>query len=73
MTSVIGPQFLGGRKIREESKMIKCVVVGDDGVGKTSLLISFSKKRFPSDFVPTLNDNYTVPHNLHRETFTVGE
>lgn len=38
-------------------KPIKCVVVGDDYVGKTSLLITYNTKSFPHDFIPTTYDN----------------
>lgn len=37
---------------------IKCVVIGDDSVGKTSLLVSYATRRFPTNFVPTAFDNY---------------
>lgn len=49
-------------KSKEEDKWptIKCVIVGDGAVGKTSLAVSYSNDTFPTEYVPTAFDNYNV-------------
>jgi len=38
---------------------VKCVLVGDGAVGKTSLLASYAISDYPTDYRPTAFDNYT--------------
>lgn len=40
----------------------KIVIIGGEGVGKSSLLIHFTKHHFPEDHVPTVFD-YTQPND----------
>lgn len=45
-------------KNKDKLRKIKCVIIGDKAVGKTSLAVSYSNDSFPSDYVPTAFDNY---------------
>ena len=39
---------------------IKCVIIGKAEVGKTSFWTTFTTRRFPSEYIPTVYDQHTV-------------
>jgi len=42
------------------TRAIKCGIVGDGTVGKTTLLVSYTARAFLDDYVPTLFDNFSA-------------
>ncbi|KAJ5067602.1 hypothetical protein M0811_02790 [Anaeramoeba ignava] len=38
---------------------LKCIIIGDTTVGKTSLAMTFSKNGFPKETIPSVYENFT--------------
>ncbi|KIM63836.1 hypothetical protein SCLCIDRAFT_1213971 [Scleroderma citrinum Foug A] len=51
---------------------MKGVVVGDDAVGKTSLLMTYTTNKFPRENVPLVFDNYCANIMIKGKTLSLG-
>ncbi|KAK8884900.1 hypothetical protein M9Y10_044023 [Tritrichomonas musculus] len=52
-------------------KNIKCLIIGDGAIGKTCLLVTFTKNEFPVEYIPTVYENYTGTIDVDGETVSL--
>uniref|UniRef100_UPI00358E12E6 rho-related GTP-binding protein RhoQ-like n=1 Tax=Myxine glutinosa TaxID=7769 RepID=UPI00358E12E6 len=52
--------------------MLKCVLLGDGAVGKTSLLMSYANDQFPEEYAPTVFDHYAVNVTVGGKQYLLG-
>ncbi|XP_076464208.1 cdc42 homolog [Babylonia areolata] len=51
---------------------VHCAVLGDGGVGKTSLTLGYTQNCFPASHTATVFDNYSVPVEVGGEDFVIS-
>ena len=58
--------------LHDGDAQLKTVIIGDGAVGKTTLLITYSTNEFPSEYIPTVFDNYTRTHEYNGDKFEIA-
>ena len=61
------PQSLKSPK----NKLYRIVLIGDVGVGKTSLLLTYLNENFPVDYIPSINDTFIEKQSFHNKLYEI--
>ncbi|GCC18074.1 hypothetical protein chiPu_0020720 [Chiloscyllium punctatum] len=48
------------RTARSQERFLKCVLLGDGAVGKTSLVVSYTTNGYPTKYIPTAFDDFSA-------------
>nr|CAX73004.1 Cell division control protein 42 homolog precursor [Schistosoma japonicum] len=57
----VRPQNTHGHNINNENPtIVKCILIGDEQVGKTSLVVSYTSNGYPDEYKPSALDTYCV-------------
>eukprot|EP01017_Pseudomicrothorax_dubius_P032276 TRINITY_DN4206_c0_g1_i3.p1 TRINITY_DN4206_c0_g1~~TRINITY_DN4206_c0_g1_i3.p1 ORF type:complete len:196 (+),score=23.75 TRINITY_DN4206_c0_g1_i3:67-654(+) len=59
-------------ELRNDIEAIKCVIVGDGAVGKTCILLSYTNDTFPTDYDPTVFDNFSTQLQVENRNITLS-
>lgn len=54
------------------NREIKCTILGDSDIGKTSMVASYTANSFPNIYTPTVLDNYNALVNAGNEVVTLS-
>lgn len=57
---------------QQQPHVINCVLVGDGSVGKTCMLISYTSDKFPTEYVPTIFENYSSQVSVDNKKITLS-
>eukprot|EP01017_Pseudomicrothorax_dubius_P028768 TRINITY_DN3443_c0_g1_i2.p1 TRINITY_DN3443_c0_g1~~TRINITY_DN3443_c0_g1_i2.p1 ORF type:complete len:141 (+),score=25.18 TRINITY_DN3443_c0_g1_i2:60-425(+) len=72
----INAEYMGNlnqaMELRNDIEAIKCVIVGDGAVGKTCVLLSYTTDQCPSDYDPTVFDNFSTQLEVDDRNITLS-
>jgi Ras-related protein Rab-7A len=54
-------------------KMVKILLIGNSGVGKSSILLQYSDKKFAHSYYNTIGVDYVTPYSLRESNISTSE